>query len=116
MPTCVTCIGFVGVEIVGLRGLLLTPLSKLANMLFFFPSGLASSEYRCRGDTGSPFSLRGGEMRSILVAALRAAKLWLARSFGLRRRSSKVLLCDSGVGMKVAMDERGFALGGDVTG
>jgi hypothetical protein len=83
-------------------------------MLFFFPSGLASSEYRCRGDTGSVFSPRGGEMRSILVAALRAAKLWLARSFGLRRRSSKVLLSDSGVGMKVATDERTLALGGDM--
>lgn len=49
MLTWVTCVGLTGEEIVGLRGVPLTPLNKAENMLldFFALSGLTSSEYRC---------------------------------------------------------------------
>lgn len=47
--TWVTCVGLTGEEIVGLRGVPLTPLNRAENMLldFFALSGLTSSEYRC---------------------------------------------------------------------
>lgn len=49
MLTWVTCVGLTGDEMVGLRGVPLTPLNNAENMLldFFALSGLTSSEYRC---------------------------------------------------------------------
>jgi len=53
MLTCVTCIGFVGVEIVGRREELVMPVNMPENIFFFFlpplDSDPVSSEYLCLG-------------------------------------------------------------------
>lgn len=86
MLTWVTCMGFVGVEMVGRRGEPSMLFMKLEKAPFFLPPSdlrflelSASSEYRWRGDLVPP-SERGGVMVSILRA--RAVKLALWRSLG----------------------------------
>ena len=79
ISTCVTCMGLEGVDIVGLRGVLLRPFTRLENSPFFFPSGLASSEYLCRGLFAPLLSDRGGVTRSIMRPS--CAKLCDCRRF-----------------------------------
>lgn len=102
MLTWVTCIGFVGVDMVGLRGVPSTLFTKLVNPLFFLSTSgrtglptLASSEYRCFGLL-VPLSERGGEIVSIFRP--KTAKLADWRSDGLAGRASVVYECWGGEG------------------
>lgn len=88
MLTWVTCIGLVGVEMVGLRGEPSMLFMKLENVPFFLPpsdlrflvlEASASSEYRWRGDLVPP-SERGGVIVSFILRARVKLALW--RSLG----------------------------------
>lgn len=97
IDTCVTCIGFDGLEMVGLRGLLSMPLMKFEKPLFFLPPSLfleplpvlsASSEYLWRGLCVPEVSDRGGVAVSIFLP--NAAKLALCLSRGVVSLASAV--------------------------
>lgn len=93
MLTWVTCMGFVGVDMVGRRGepsMLLTKLENPRPDFFFPPSDFLflavpspSPLYRCRGLFVPPESLRGGVSMVFFVDCVRErVKDALCRSFG----------------------------------
>ena len=91
-PTWVTCTGFSGAEMVGLRGVPTKLFIKLEKPLFFFSLLLsrASSLYRCRGLllARSP----RGCISSIRLPA--AAKLWESRDPGLAKAGLEPVVCE----------------------